>query len=66
MANTTFKKDQKIGNDVVDLVAENCSPEEVFGEEKVLEWVREHFSPEDVFTDRTALDDWAFNNGYAE
>lgn len=50
---------------VLDQVAKDFTPSEVFGDDDLKKHIRDDYSPDDVFPEKT-LRAWAFDNGFME
>ena len=66
---STATQDQKFGSafleEILNWIAENLDPEEVFGVEPLREWTATNLEPGEVYTLKT-LSDWAESNGYVK
>ena len=49
--------------DVIDMVNDQFSIDQVYEKEEIFDWVNENSEPEDVFDDNK-LDKWAKSHGY--
>ncbi len=48
---------------IIDKIADELRPDQVFDEENLMEWVKDNKTPEDVFSEES-LESWARDNGF--
>ena len=60
---TTTRQDTQLSDMILDWVANEVEPKELYGEDSLRSHIRDNFNPEDIFSE-SALSDWAFENGY--
>ena len=69
MPYTTDNEDKQFGNfflgDIINYVADNFNPSEVFGDDELKEWIADSYEPDEV-VNADRLKEWALNNGYVE
>lgn len=69
MATTSTYEDKEFGahflEDIIDYIAGNFEPDDVYTEDTLKGYVSENFDPDDVFSNEKLIM-WAENNGFVE